>query len=76
MEIDPKVIQSATKCPSNFSCLSNQNHALCIVKECVNEKIYFLECPKDNLCNYKISFGKFDTCSCPVRQEIYNQFKV
>ena len=76
MEIDPEIIKKAIYCSSKNRCISDCHHTLCKVKECINDKIYFLECVDNKHCNYRISFGQFNTCSCPIRQEIYNKYKI
>ncbi len=76
MEIDKEVLALASGCPTNLSCITKSTEHLCKVEECLNNKIYFLNCSDNNTCNYKVSFGTSHTCACPVRKEIYNKYKV
>ncbi|MCX6295556.1 MAG: hypothetical protein NTX97_05740 [Bacteroidetes bacterium] len=76
MEIDKKVLAQATACIKSISCLNKSSSSLCEVVECLNNTIYFLNCAATNTCNYKVSFGISNTCTCPVRKEIFDKYNV
>jgi hypothetical protein len=72
-KIDKKTVNS-TECEKSFECLTNQGY-LCKVEHCVDGKVHFLKC-NDTVCKFKVSFGNDVFCSCPVRKEIYNLYKI
>jgi len=72
-KIDKKIID-ATACEKSFECLANPDY-LCKVTTCINGEVHFLWCSEKE-CKFKISFGDDCFCSCPVRKEIYNRYKV
>jgi len=71
--IDEKTIAS-TACEKSFQCLTSQDN-ICKVKHCVEGKVHFLKCD-DSACKYKTAFGNDFFCSCRVRKEIYNRYKI
>ena len=72
-KINKKTI-NATKCDRSFECLTSYEN-LCKVSHHVSGKINFIQ-NNNNTCKFKIYFaGKF-ICSCPVRKEIYNYYKI
>ncbi|MBI5097786.1 MAG: hypothetical protein HZB30_00920 [Nitrospirae bacterium] len=75
--IGEDIIKNATKCRSNFSCLSGENGCLCEIEDFAGEKIHFI-IPGNatEICDYRMGFGYSYLCNCPVRKEIYNQYKV
>ncbi len=69
-------IRATTKCDKEFSCLEGSRQDLCSVKYCINRGISFVECANDNNCYYKTSYGDGMICLCPVRNELYNKYKI
>ncbi|VVB86680.1 Uncharacterised protein [uncultured archaeon] len=65
-----------TKCKKDFSCLSGERTDLCMVEYCVNGEIHFLRCMYNSRCGYQIPFGYSSVCTCPVRKELYNRYKI
>jgi hypothetical protein len=69
------------KCSSNFLCLSNEKNPLCSKKrplcpvEIALESMIFVK-SKNNDCVYKEEYGAGYLCTCPVRFEIYNRYKM
>ncbi len=76
IEINEDIKALATLCQHDFACLKSESHALCKVKDCINGKVHFIECKDQNYCVYKKSFGCEYYCSCPVRKEIFNKYKI
>lgn len=75
IKISDDVIKSATKCTKNFSCLSGDIERLCKVEYCVSKTVHFIKCLEPD-CSYKVVFGDGNFCTCPIRKEIYNHYKV
>ncbi|VVB84584.1 Uncharacterised protein [uncultured archaeon] len=76
LKLNDGIIKSADRCKKNHSCLSGDSDNLCKVEMCVGDKIHFIKCLNENLCSYRIPFGYSFVCTCPVRKELYNRFKV
>ena len=74
MKIPDAVIKNTKKCKKLFGCIENDTHVLCKVEHCVDNKVHFIKCLHNDICDYKISFGKSYFCSCPVRKEIYKKY--
>ena len=69
-----KEIIASTKCDKGFECLTS-HETLCEVIYCVDNKVHFLRCD-NRVCKYKIFFGNDYFCSCPVRKELYNTYRI
>ena len=76
--ISDEIKQSTTDCKKGFLCLegNREKFGKVKVKECVDGKIYFLECLVETKCSYKISFGTSYYCSCPTRKELFKKYNV
>jgi hypothetical protein len=75
-KVSADIIKETTECKYNFSCLSGEKGCLCEVEKNFFDKILFVKPIENAFCDYKISFGYSYTCSCPVRMEIHNRYKV
>lgn len=75
--VSEDVIKKATKCGSNFSCLSGEEVCLCEIEDFAGDKLHFIK-PGNATgeCNYRMGFGFSYLCNCPVRKEIYKQYRV
>jgi len=68
--------QKAAQCDKCFACLQPDGAPLCKVDHCVEEQVHFLACLNDLHCAYACKFGGKDYCTCPVRKEIYQRYKI
>jgi len=76
-KVSNKSILDATKCRGSFSCLNGMRDCLCDIDDCSDGKIHFVKPMNFNAnCEYRIPFGHSQTCNCPVRKEIYNEYRV
>jgi hypothetical protein len=73
--INQNVINQATNCRENNSCLSGNKNCLCNVSDSVDNKIIFVDPAIKNSCYYKSSFGYSYMCTCPVRNMIFLKYK-
>ncbi len=76
IQISEDTIKKTTKCQKSFSCLSGERKDLCEVESCVNDEIHFLKCMYNSLCRYRVPFGYSSVCTCPVRKELYNRYRI
>ena len=74
--ISDNAINETTHCEKGFSCLTKDGYYLCSVDNCVLDTIYFIKCMSDNPCSYKDRFGFGHFCSCPVRKELYDKYRI
>ncbi len=74
LKVHEDTIKNASRCKKNYSCLSGGN--LCKVDMCVEDKILFIVCVNGETCNYRVPFGYSYVCTCPVRKELYNLYKL
>ena len=75
-EVSKRVYNDTQKCRKNFRCLKPNQNVCCKVEHCVNNVVYFVKCSDTTFCSYKVNFGDSSFCTCPVRKEIYNKYRV
>ena len=76
IRIDKEILEETTECNKNFSCLTKSGGELCEIEITLfSDKVYFIKCKQDLICNYKMDFEKESCCFCPTRKEIYNKYK-
>ncbi len=75
--VSEDVLNSTTKCKDKFACLHGEGDCLCDIEDCSEGKIHFIT-PKHQygLCEYKMAFGYSYTCNCPIRKELYNNYRI
>ena len=74
LTISQEIIDQATECDRDFSCLVNSSEPSCKISACI-KNAYFI----DNLertCPYNIEYGHQHLCTCPVRKEIYRKYGI
>jgi hypothetical protein len=76
IEVSADVMERATRCQRQFSCLSGAVESLCVVEYVVAGELYCLKRTSWRGCNYERRFGDTFLCICPVRQEIYDRYEV
>ena len=72
--ISEESIRTAQKCLKKFTCLKSRMD-LCTIKTCINNKIHFIEPVNGEYCSFKMRFGNGFVCNCPVRKELFNNYK-
>ena len=66
----------ATKhCRKNFACLEEGGKPLCAVGDCINNAIYFLKRLNETGCPNASLFGNDHHCTCPVRKELFVEYR-
>ena len=71
MKLSLKIL--AKDCKFEHACLDCNGHKICEVKECLNNKILFVDY-NQSMCDYYISFGNEKVCFCPTRKEIFQKY--
>lgn len=75
-KVNEDIIAKTTKCSKSFACLNGSDHKCCTIKDCINQKVHFLDVKDKIICSYVVYFGNDQICTCPVRKEIYNENKI
>lgn len=70
------ICDKATSCNKRLVCLEKDSADLCKVVDCVNGDVHFIACSSNTECAYRLSFGDAVACTCPVRMELYNRYKI
>lgn len=73
-QISSRALARTTKCPSDFACLTCENHCLCPVERVAGEGTLVLRNTSPEACPYEGSSGSDSTCKCPTRFEIYERY--
>ena len=73
--ISNKILALATECEKKFSCLGSECD-FCKVALCVENEVLFIKCKDRAPCPYKESFAYSFICTCPVRKELYDKYKI
>jgi hypothetical protein len=68
--------EACTRCPRAHACLQESEEDLCSVSGCVDGAMHFVVCAHEGPCPYRQTVWERPLCSCPVRREIYNRYKV
>ena len=74
--VSDDVKDMVAECEKDFYCLTGELDHLCEVTGCVFESILYIKCLAGKYCNHKYSIGEDTFCSCPVRKEIYNKYRI
>lgn len=73
--VSEKSLHDADNCQNNYSCLNGDRDSLCPVTRNINDKVHFINC-LNHSCMYQMAFGLAYICTCPVRKEIYNKYRM
>jgi len=76
MLINEDIKRSAKLCQKNHICLSKQCENLCKVIAVINNNKMYVDCDNQNGCLYKHHMDDRTLCTCPVRLEIFNKYKI
>lgn len=67
---------AAHRCNFKYSCLLNSNWKPCKVIGVFDNEEYFVFCENEVKCNFQSDYEERVLCTCPVRKEIYDKYKV
>ena len=76
IKIPQDIVQKATKCTKKFRCLSESSDNLCRAICYLNKDLLFVKCMDGKDCSYFKLHEKTETCTCPVRIEIYQRYSL
>jgi hypothetical protein len=77
IKVSQNTIAQATKCQSNYSCLSGTAPDVCKVEQAFGGGlVLFVKKDTSYFCPYSGRFGMSPVCSCPVRKEIYQRYGI
>ncbi len=72
--LEQNISKNADKCISDFACINCKDHKVCDVTRCVNDEVLFIK-KRTRFCRYHITFGGESVCVCPLRKQIYLEYK-
>ncbi len=75
IHISERIQEEASKCKKKLACLKEKCE-LCAVADCVNDSVLFVKSEYNASCPYQQMFGNEFICSCPVRKEIYEKYRL
>lgn len=75
-KVSDEAKRAATKCSRGQACLKTKGANACKVLRCVNGTKHFISNSSSPSCPYNTAFGCYQTCTCPVRQELYNKHRI
>ena len=76
MKIDKEILKNTSTCEKKFQCLNNESNSLCKVVDSINQEVHFVKCLCKDICNYQMSYGLSNICTCPTRKEIFNKYSI
>ena len=74
--VNNEIKQSAELCQDKYGCLTGQKKTICKVISTVNNNEMYVICQNNNACKYRHQVNERILCTCPVRLEIYNKYKI
>jgi hypothetical protein len=72
--IDESTVKSTTNCDKGMTCLDGVKESICEDDYYVTDKVFFVNCLNNKLCNYRVHFGNKLLCTCPIRKEIFRRY--
>ena len=75
--VSEEILKRTTICRKDFGCLSDTTNNLCKVELALgSEPILFLCKEEKPCCTYTWEFGGGNICSCPVRKELNQRYRI
>lgn len=75
--ISQQILKKAVYCKHDFSCLETGKYCdrqMCKVDYADGENVLFLETKEPANCEYRVSFGCSQVCTCPVCYAIHTKY--
>ena len=76
IEVDEHLLGATSKCSKDFACLKGDKGCLCEVDHVNANRTVQIKTKPSNVCKYILKMGSSVYCLCPVRNEIYNRYKI
>jgi len=76
IEVDRHFVDATSKCGKGFACLNGDKSCLCEVDPVNANHTVQIKNKPANACKYILKMGASTYCLCPVRNEIYNRYKL
>jgi hypothetical protein len=75
-KVEDYILQATNKCKNDFSCLDGNKDCMCKIVHSNNNHTVQIDGKPVGACNYILSMGSKMYCLCPVRNELYNRYKI
>jgi|COG998Drversion2_1049125.scaffolds.fasta_scaffold470610_1 hypothetical protein len=76
IKVSELIIKATTKCKKGFSCLSDKTDCMCKAISSSPDHTVVIKPSSSDPCNYHRTLGNAHYCLCPVRNDIYNRYKI
>ena len=76
IKVDEHIVAATSKCNKNFACLNGGKSCMCEVDHVNANRTVQIKTRPANACKYILKMGSSVYCLCPVRNEIYNRYKI
>jgi hypothetical protein len=73
--ISEDTLKNTTECKEGFSCLHGEGKCLCEVEYAIHDEVLFVKYTNKG-CRYFRCFGYSYICTCPIRKEIHNRYRI
>jgi hypothetical protein len=70
------IVKATTKCKKGFSCLSEKTGCMCKAISSSPDHTVVIKPSSSDPCTYHRTLGNAHYCLCPVRNDIYNRYKI
>ena len=75
-KISTTINPSTSECKWSLQCLEVDGRPIGNVLSHIRPKIIFVDCDKQKECVHKIIFCKSIICQCPIRNQLYFNYKI
>lgn len=76
IKVNEHIIAATVKCNKKYRCLNGDKSCLCEVDHANANRTVQIKTKAANGCQYILKMGSSVYCLCPVRNEIYNRYKI
>lgn len=74
--VNNEIRLQSDKCRNGYMCQALGGKPHCQISDSVNGLVFFLKCSNPLDCPYQHAFGSSFMCTCPVRQEVYREYRI
>ena len=76
IKVDEHIVAASGKCKKDFGCLNGNKACLCEVDHSNANRTVQIKTTPTHACPYTMKMGSSVYCLCPVRNEIFNRYKI
>jgi len=76
IKVSDLILKATTQCKKGFSCLSGKTDCMCKASSSNPDHTLVIKPYSSDPCDYNRTLGNAHHCLCPVRNDIYNRYKI